>query len=59
MINVIGTVCSTDNNEFRDKLSEVVKEIQNNNNDAIIDIKYSTCMNTYGNIEYSALIIGK
>ena len=62
MIEVIGTVYSTYNKEFRDKLSECIKEIQDKykDKDSIdIDIQYSTCRNAYGNVEYSALIIGR
>ena len=60
MIEVIGTVCSIDNNTFRNKITKDIKKIQNKyKEDIVIDIQYSTCINTYGTVEYSALIIGR
>ena len=60
MIEVIATVCSIDNDAFRNKLSEFINEIQEKyKEEIVIDIKYSTCRNAYGKLEYSALIIGR
>lgn len=43
-----------DKDQLRDRLSEYLNMINNNTD---IDVKYSTCLNANGEIEYSVLVI--
>lgn len=47
---------NTDKDQFSDRLSEYLNMV-NNGNTVITDVKYSTCLNANGEIEYSALVI--
>lgn len=46
----------TDKDQLRDSLSDYLN-IVDNGKTVITDVKYSTCLNANGEIEYSALVI--
>lgn len=46
----------TDKDQLRDSLSDYLNMVDNGKT-VITDVKYSTCLNANGEIEYSALVI--
>lgn len=46
----------TDKDQLRDSLSDYLNMVDNGKT-VVTDVKYSTCLNANGEIEYSALVI--